>query len=855
MDKPRILICEDEGIVAIHIRSLLLAKGYAVAGVASSGEDAYQKALETRPDLVLMDIKLEGPTDGIAAAERIREQLDIPLVYLTAYADEETLRRAKVTEPYGYLAKPFEDRDLYIAIQIALNRSTTDRKLRARERHLSLVNAITQAALATPDMKTLLQVLANQLGALVQADHCFIALWDENKQTNFPAAVSGTLPASSLQRSFGPDENAWFSEVLRSGQPLVVDDCETSPRLSQQAREALPSRALMALPLVAGAKQLGVAVLGFQQAHAFSEEEIGQCQQAAGLVALAMDKVHLLEETQQRAEELTIVTEVSAAMRAAHTRAEIPPIVVEQLTRLLKVETIALVTCNPDEHTLFVEMASGRWARLAQTALPDNEQVTWRVVDSRQPYVNNQFRAAAGGSVSALYDEAIRCAVCTPLIVREQSIGAIWMGGVTRIENKDLNLLAAISNMAANALQRQALYQDLQEQLATLQKTKDLLVQTEKLAAIGELVAGVAHELNNPLTTIMLYTELLEQRVTAEDARLDLQKIVAEARRTARIVRGLLDFSRQRAPEKKAIQVNDVIHSSLDFMAYEMKTHNISWSVETNPYLPVTMADPHQLQQVFINLINNAWQAMAAYRKRGHLTIVSEVGNTAYPAASSRELFIRVRFIDDGPGIAPEVLLHIFDPFFTTRTEGTGLGLSICHGIINEHGGNIWAESGAEQGTIFSVELPVITSTIASRAKPGREPGYTPVEITGRILIIDDEPNILEVMSRALRRRGYAMDAAGSGVLGLDLLGENEYDLIVCDLCMPGMNGQEFYQQVKALNADLARHMIFTSGDLISPQSQRFIKENELAFIPKPFNLNDLIDLIQTTLVLQAKRF
>jgi two-component system NtrC family sensor kinase len=239
---------------------------------------------------------------------------------------------------------------------------------------------------------------------------------------------------------------------------------------------------------------------------------------------------------------------------------------------------------------------------------------------------------------------------------------------------------------------------DVSEQI----ELQEQLVQSAKLSAIGQMISGVAHELNNPLTTVMGYTQLLLASDVDESVKADLQKVYDDALRAQRIVQDLLVFARQKKPQRSPTDVNEAIERTLALRSYELKVHNIEIITELEENLPWTMADGYQLQQVFLNIINNAYQAMSQQGGPGTLSVRSECMD---------DDTIRVTFTDTGPGIPAEVLERIFDPFFTTKDVGmgTGLGLSVSHGIVQEHGGRISAESGPGGGAVFVVELPVVS--------------------------------------------------------------------------------------------------------------------------------------------------
>jgi two-component system NtrC family sensor kinase len=230
-------------------------------------------------------------------------------------------------------------------------------------------------------------------------------------------------------------------------------------------------------------------------------------------------------------------------------------------------------------------------------------------------------------------------------------------------------------------------------------KIEDQLILTDRLASIGQFAAGTAHELNNPLTAVIGFSDLLLRRDFPADVKEDLETINQEARRAINTVEGLLAFAREQRTGKALVDIDSIIQGVLQLRSYEQRVSNIEVDARFAPALPQVMGNVAQLQQVFMNIIVNAEQAMLEAHKRGKLTIVTE----------QVEDVVRASFADDGPGISPENMKQLFTPFFTTREvgKGTGLGLSICHGIVTEHGGKIYAESKTGEGATFVVELPI----------------------------------------------------------------------------------------------------------------------------------------------------
>ncbi|MGB8706637.1 MAG: PAS domain S-box protein [Dehalococcoidia bacterium] len=350
------------------------------------------------------------------------------------------------------------------------------------------------------------------------------------------------------------------------------------------------------------------------------------------------------------------------------------------------------------------------------------------------------------------------------------------------------------------------------------------------LASVGELSAGVAHEINNPLTGVIGYAELLMQEDVPEHIKNDLEVIRDGAKRVASIVKGLLTFARQSKPERTVVDINQVIEVCLRLRAYELETSNIKVVTNLAPDLPLTIADPGQLQQVFLNLLINAEMEIKLAQGKGKLIIKAEqLDNT-----------IRISFKDDGPGIVKENLMRIFDPFFSTREigKGTGLGLSICHGIVAEHGGRIWAESKLGKGATFIVELPVVTE----EEPPRRTKVASKLEraTKGKILVVDDEPVVRRLLSQILTEEGHEVEATDDGKDALNRIKSNRYNLILLDMKLPGMSGSELYGRVKEIAESLAQRVVFITGDVMGADTEAFLARTGVPYIHKPFDVEQL---------------
>jgi two-component system NtrC family sensor kinase len=359
------------------------------------------------------------------------------------------------------------------------------------------------------------------------------------------------------------------------------------------------------------------------------------------------------------------------------------------------------------------------------------------------------------------------------------------------------------------------------------------LLQLEKLSTVGQLISGVAHELNNPLTSVVGYAQLLTMsEEIGGEIKDDLKKLNDEAIRASKIVQNLLAFARKRKPEKSYVNINEILISTIALRAYDLKVNNIAVIEDFQTDLPKTMADPHQLQQVFLNLITNAEYAMKMTHGRGRLEIQTRF--------NLERTLISVSFKDDGPGISEENLSKIFDPFFTTKETGTGLGLSVSYGIIQEHGGDISTQSRLEKGATFTVELPVIESK-EKIVKPEEEKEEE--RISGKkVLVIDDEPIILDLVRNILEGEDLKVEIASSGEQALAKIEKETYDLIISDLKMPGLNGRSLYQEIEKRDLELSNRILFSTGDIIGLETTAFFERVKADYIYKPFEITHFLE-------------
>lgn len=434
--------------------------------------------------------------------------------------------------------------------------------------------------------------------------------------------------------------------------------------------------------------------------------------------------------------------------------------------------------------------------------------------------------------------------ITRPLRELRTSVEAVGRGDFSqRIEvhsNDEYGELATVFNqMMENLNASQA---EIQRTLQRLKSTQDQLVQTEKLSAIGKFVAGVAHELNNPLTGVIGFSEMLQDTGINEHQQNYLNRIIDSAERCHKIVQSLLSFSRRRRPERRSVDINQLINATIEIFKYELPVSNIEVTFDFASNLPALLIDPHQIQLVFLNILNNARHAIESQQSSGAIHITTEL----------IEGHVRISFRDNGPGISPENISQIFDPFFTTKSvgEGTGLGLSLSYGVIHEHDGTITAKNNDVKGVTFIIELPVVS--IKAEHEAAKIAVATLPKIAqasaNKILVIDDEENILELIKEALAVYGYNVETVCDGESAIRAVNNQSYDLIICDWKIPGISGQSIYERLRELNPQALQRFFFITGDILGENAEKFLKVEKKICLFKPFSVEQFRTTVQEVL-------
>jgi signal transduction histidine kinase/CheY-like chemotaxis protein len=387
------------------------------------------------------------------------------------------------------------------------------------------------------------------------------------------------------------------------------------------------------------------------------------------------------------------------------------------------------------------------------------------------------------------------------------------------------------------------------------------LLQTEKLAALGQMVTGVAHELSNPLTSILGYAQRLLLRGDAAGRTEEARKIYQEAERASTILRQLLLNARETHPERRRVSLNQVVLQTVELQRFGLPAERIRLNLELDPVPPSVHGDAGQLQQVLMNLVGNARQAIEESGKGGNIWVRTK-------RTDEGRVLLEVR--DDGPGIPEAIMARIFDPFFTTKPVGvgTGLGLAIVLGIVREHGGQLKVSTPPGGGAVFTIELPGASEADSSlsrlaeagerrarlsRAEQAAEPSH-PGTARPSVLVVEDEPTVARLIADVLEDEGMFVEVLMNSRAALDRAARERYDLVICDMKMPGLDGQNFYKALVRAGNSLRGRFLFVTGDVVASQTQKFLERYHLPHVAKPFRVEELTEKVKQVLADQTPR-
>jgi signal transduction histidine kinase/ActR/RegA family two-component response regulator len=712
------------------------------------------------------------------------------------------------------------------------------REARGRMRDLESLHQAGQALVTSLDPRQIVETIARRALAVSGADAALLFRRDAETASLVIASYAGSFGVPPSPESAPGYDTATRAAAGRS--PVWGSATRTDPRTAraEAPRPRLSDRALesvLAVPLLlSGGEVFGVLCVFYREERGFVETDLELLSAFGTQASVAIENARSFDALTVRARHDADLQDFSRRLLEASTESAILDDALRVTQELIGVECASVFLFDPKSGSLQIQSGIGWQPGVVGAVLsPSAETLVGRAFLERTVIEVEDLSAPGLVRREILAAHDLQAGIAVPLGVGDRPFGILtaFYRERHRTTDEDRRLLLSVAHQTALALEKVRLYEELQANLERLQETQAQLIQADKLTALGTLLSGMAHELNNPLTTILLSAQVMKQYPLAPLLVKRVDAIEAECERAARIVRDLLVFARRKLPERRRIDLNKVLSSQLELQTPDLELNRIRVTRDLGP-LPQVMGDPHQLQQVFLNLFTNASHAMKATNGKGTLVVRSVLHDG--------EVVVQVE--DDGPGIPPDHLGRIFDPFFTTKVagEGTGLGLSLSIGIIEAHGGRLSAENLPGSGARFTVALPVADAeeqvqVVAAPTTSGRR---------GRILVIDDEEMLRTALVDVFTNLGHVVAGAATGAEALAQLEQTPFDVVALDLRLPDIDGKTVWYRMTKRDPALADKVLFMTGDTMSAESQKFLQEAGRPVLTKPITIERAAQIV-----------
>jgi two-component system NtrC family sensor kinase len=738
-------------------------------------------------DVLLLDNRMPD-LSGIEVLKELQaEGIRIPVVMVTAEGDEDTAVQAFKLGVADYLIK----REGYLAkLPSTIENVLAQRRLADEKDGLTVLNDLAKSLTTIKDLDEVMRRVVSAARELVKAEAS--VLWLFEAGVLWPVAWEGIEDRAAEPLRFTLTQN--FAERLARERKVSVR------HLLAQAGGPHPtaifgtSGQALAVSFVGPEGLVAILAVGSARPREFTAVEERLLLALADHAAVAVENARLYRRLRQELEAR------------------------ERLTAILDVTTDLVAISDLSARLLYLNGAGQ--ALLGLTA-----------------------EESLGLPIAGLVPERLRPVVQDEILPRLLRDG-LWTGEAVLLARDGREVpvsVVAVAHRAADGAVEflSAIVRDMTERKrieAELRRQREALYQTEKLTTMGTVLAGVAHELNNPLTAVTGYANLLRQDLAGTPSATRAENIAHAADRCASIVRNFLALARKYPPERQLVRLNDIARDAAELLAYHLRVDGIEVKLDLEEGLPVLWADPHQLHQVVVNLITNARDELRKAPAPRRLTLRTHAGRTRGRVAVDVE--------DTGPGVSEEIRDRIFEPFFTTKPvgQGTGLGLSLCHGIVEGHGGTLSLVSEPGAGAIFRVELPVVVPPTPS-GQNAPEPASA---VTGkRILVVDDERLVLQLLGEMLGADHHTVDTVGDGTQALEVLRRTSYDLILSDVRMPYLDGPGLYRALERRLPDLCRRFVLMTGDVLSAEIQTFLEQTGVPGLSKPFDRGEVRRVIQ----------
>jgi len=705
---------------------------------------------------------------------------------------------------------------------------------------------ISQEIASRLELKEILQKIMENVVELLQADSGLIALWNAQNQTYDTVIVHG-LPEFLIGRKSSPSSNGIVGDVIKKKVPVLYQDYEHHPNRLKEL-DSYHLKEVVGVPLIVREMIIGAMTIGTSDPYKhFSQNEIDLFFNFAHQAAIAIGNVSLYEDSLLRIKQLTLLHEMGKTLSSTLDLDELLKKALELLREHWGYAACAIFLLNAARSELYVKQVIGRYfeeVKDMRFRVGVDGIVGWVAKTGEPLYVSDvsqdprYIRGSQEGKSEAAF----------PLKVRNQVIGVLDIENnqLNGFDPEDLKVLASFASQVSISLENAQLFSDLKQTLKELKQAQDQIVQAEKLRAMGEMASGVAHDFNNVLAAILGNIELLLYQLdhlTPEEIGERLRIIERSSKDGAETVRRIQEFTGvRRDKEFVPLSVNELIGEVISITQPRWKDQPQKKGIQIDlvrrlEKVPLILGNPSELREVLTNILFNAVDAMP---EGGKVTI----------STHHQDDWVEMRIVDTGIGMTEEVKRKVFDPFFTTKgVTNSGLGMSVSYGIFKRHGGEILIESEPGRGTAFVLHLPA-----GSGREEPEEKLVKPIKKEARsvrILVIDDEESVRDILSRMLRAKGHQVAVASNGEEGIDRFRSEKFDMVFTDLGMPKISGWEVGKTIKGVDPKVPIAMITGWG--MELNREKMSESGIDLVISKPFNFDQIIQLISEAMELKDR--
>jgi signal transduction histidine kinase/ActR/RegA family two-component response regulator/putative methionine-R-sulfoxide reductase with GAF domain len=796
--------------------------------------------IRNRQPLLVRDMDKDAPVRPIRLGQTkmSRSWLGVPMLLSD--------RVIGVLVAASYQPDVYDEEDLdvlqHVANQaaVAIENARLGQEAERRLRELGALQKVSLELVSSLDLSAVLELVTRTALELTRASDAHIFLYNQaSGQLSFGAALWST-GESGLRAETTPRPGGITMTAIRTGEPVVISDCESHPLYAEPERRKWGLKSIISLPLKRVNTVLGALNVAYLEPHPFGEAELHLLSVLADQAAIAIDNARLYQQARDRAERLAVVEQIAKTITSTFDLREIMSAISEALASLVPHQHMNLCLWGEKSGTLKIVGAVGlEVPSLGEgMMIPLEETSLVRVVRERVPDVIRTPENTACRLAQAFAEAGLQSLAAAPVVVGDTCTG-VWVLGCTEPDAfgpSQVQLLGQVSGHLAIAVKNARLYAELEQAFDRLKESQSQLVRSERMRALAELSAGVAHDFNNVLTSILGRVQLLLLQARDPALRESLQVIEQAARNGAQTVRRIMGFARHREGEAfSPLDVNRLVEDAI-----LLTEPRWSASVSDGPMIDLKfrrsrtgpiMGSAAELSEVLTNLVFNAVDAMP---RGGKIQLETR--------QEDEEVVVRVQ--DTGAGMGSEVMDRLFTPFFTTKGGmSAGMGLSVAREIVARHGGRIEVESQLGKGSTFSVRLPVARDAQVPGAEEGlrmKEPLRKKRNVS--ILVVEDEESIRRLLSSILGMEGHEVRTTGNALDGIAYFKERPADLVITDLGLPDQSGWEVARQVKSLSPKVP--VILITGWGVSAEVTEARQRGVDYILPKPFEFEELSELI-----------